>query len=448
MLENRFFYIKTYGCQMNSYDSTKMANLLTTNLGMSASNAPDHADLVIVNTCSIREKAQEKVFSELGKWRKSVLKNPDVVIALAGCVASQEAEDIFKRNQNINIVIGPQSIHKLADLYTNYLNTKQQQIDISFPEIEKFDNLPQEKSAQPSAYVSIMEGCNQYCSYCIVPYTRGEEISRPYIDVLKEAQHLANIGAKEIILLGQNVNAYLGKLPDGDRANLSLLIQGISKLDNIERIRFTTSHPAAFDATLIEAYALESKLCNHLHLPVQSGSNRILKAMKRDYTQEQFITIVDELRKIRPNMPISTDIIVGFPGETESDFLATMDLVNRVHFDQSFSFIYSARPGTPAAEIPDPTPLSEKKARLYTLQQQLHANAQKISNTMVGKTHKVLVEAKSKRAQHECTGRTENNRVVNFPGGDRLIGQVVDVMITAMKKHTLYGEVATITEPA
>lgn len=448
MLENRFFFIKTYGCQMNSYDSTKMANLLTTNLGMSAANEPDHADLVIVNTCSIREKAQEKVFSELGKWRKNVLKNPDVVIALAGCVATQEAEDIFRRNQNINIVIGPQSIHKLADLYTNFLNSNQQQIDISFPEIEKFDNLPQETSAQPSAYVSIMEGCNQYCSYCIVPYTRGEEISRPYVDVLKEAQHLASIGAKEIILLGQNVNAYLGKLPNEELANLSLLIQGISKIDNIERIRFTTSHPAAFDQTLIEAYALESKLCNHLHLPVQSGSNRILKAMKRDYTKEQFITITEELREIRPNLPISTDIIIGFPGETEADFLQTMDLVNTVNFDQSFSFIYSPRPGTPAAEIDDPTPLSEKKARLHALQAQLLSNAQKISSAMVGKTHKVLVEAKSKRNQHECTGRTENNRVVNFPGGDRLIGHIIDIHITSMKKHTLYGELTSITEHA
>ncbi len=431
---------------MNSYDSIKMANLLKSSLGMIASEKPDHADLVIMNTCSIREKAQEKVFSELGKWRKKILKNPDVVIVLAGCVASQEAEAIFDRNKDVHIVIGPQSIHRLADLYVNYLNTKQVQIDVSFPDIEKFDKLPSENQTTTSAYVSVMEGCNQYCSYCIVPYTRGEEISRPYIDIIKEAKHLSQLGAKEIILLGQNVNAYLGKLPNGEPANLSLLIQGISNIEAVARIRFTTSHPAAFDQTLIDAYAASSKLCNHLHLPVQSGSNRILKAMKRDYTKEQFIDIITQLRKIRPNLPISTDIIVGFPGETDEDFAETMDLVEKVNFDQSFSFIYSPRPGTPAAELEDNTTLAEKKERLKILQNTLLNNAQKISKSMLNQELPVLVEAQSKRNTDECTGRTENNRVINFKGGSRLIGNIINVKITEMKKHTLYGEVATIAE--
>ncbi len=428
---------------MNSYDSIKMAKLLQNKLGMLEADKPDYADIVILNTCSIREKAQEKVFSELGKWTKKVLKNPDVAIVLAGCVASQEAENIFSRNAKIDIVIGPQSIHRLAELYSKYVETKKPQIDVSFPENEKFDALPQESFAQASAYVSIMEGCNQYCSYCIVPYTRGEEISRPYVDVIKEAEHLSNVGAKEIILLGQNVNAYLGKLPNGELANLSLLIQGISNLDKVARIRFTTSHPAAFDQTLIDAYQVSSKLCEHLHLPVQSGSDRILKAMKRDYTHDQYIDIIEKLREIKPNLPISTDIIVGFPGETEQDFQKTMDLVEKVHFDQSFSFIYSPRPGTPAADIEDNTPLKVKKERLAILQQTLLSNAQRISTAMLNKTLPVLVESMSKRNDKECCGRTENNRVINFIGGERLIGNVIDVTITEVKKHTLFGEIVT-----
>ena len=435
------FFIKTYGCQMNSYDSTKMATLLRNNFNMQAVSEPDYADVVIVNTCSIREKAQEKVFSELGKWHKKILRNPNVTTVLAGCVASQEADLIFQRAPFVNVVVGPQSIHRLADLITAYWDTSNPQMDISFPEIEKFDALPKEKTSGTSAYVSIMEGCNQYCSYCIVPYTRGEEISRPYQSIMDEVVNLVNLGAKEIILLGQNVNAYYGIMPNSDYANLALLIHGISAIEDVNRIRFTTSHPAAFDDTLVEAYGQSSKLCHHLHLPVQSGSNRILKAMKRDYTVSQYEDIIYRLWELRPGMPISTDIIVGFPGETEKDFQETMDLVEKIKFDQSFSFIYSPRPGTPASDIADEVPLTTKKERLQLLQSTINMSAQAISQSMFGNTYPVLVEGPSKRNPDICMGRTENNRVVNFPGGKRLYGQVINVDITEVKRHTLFGQI-------
>ncbi|MEC8063495.1 MAG: tRNA (N6-isopentenyl adenosine(37)-C2)-methylthiotransferase MiaB [Pseudomonadota bacterium] len=437
------YFIKTYGCQMNVYDSEKMASLLQKHLGMTEADKPDYADLVILNTCSIREKAQEKVFSELGRWRKKVIKNSDCVLAVTGCVAQQEAESMFERAPFIHIVIGPQSIHQLPLLYNAYRNTKKPQLDISFPKIEKFDSLPSPKTAEVSSFISIMEGCDKFCSYCIVPYTRGEEISRPYADVIEEAQKLIDIGVKEITLLGQNVNDYYGRMHSGDTANLALLVYGLSQLKGLERLRFTTSHPAAFDETLIDAFAGETKLCNHLHLPVQSGSNSVLQKMKRDYTSQQYIEIIEKLRAYRPDLPVSTDIIVGFPGETDQDFQDTLDLVDTIGFDQSFSFIYSPRPGTPAADIPCNLTLTEKKSRLQILQNKLQHSAKSISQNMVQKTFSVLVEGPSKKSPKELMGRTENNRIVNFLAPERLIGQVVGVTITDVMHNCLRGRVAT-----
>ena len=437
------YYIKTHGCQMNEEDSNKMGNLLQDQCQMLPCDSVNEADLIILNTCSIREKAQEKVFSELGRWRKEIKCKDDVVIAVAGCVASQEADEIFKRAPFVKIVIGPQTIHRLGDLYQQCKATKRRQIDVSFPAIEKFDHLPQNTASAVSSYLTIMEGCNKFCSYCIVPYTRGEEISRDFKDVIEEAKHLARTGAKEIVLLGQNVNDYYGKIDDSTEGNLALLIQTISQIPGIERIRFTTSHPQAFDDTLIDAYeATNTKLCNHLHLPVQSGSNRILKNMKRDYTVEKYFEIIDKLREKRPNLPISTDIIVGFPGETEEDFLQTMALVDRVRFDASFSFIYSPRPGTPASELIDEVPLEEKKSRLARLQARLKHHADEIAKSMVGQTVKVLVEGMSKKNQRQLSGRTENNRIVNFPGDDAFVGQVVDVIITEKCQNSLRGRLS------
>ena len=426
---------------MNEYDSIKMANLLTTELDMHPSSSPEYADLIIVNTCSIREKAENKVYSELGRWRNKVIKNPDAAIAVTGCVASQEAENLFQKAPYINIILGPQTIHRIADLYAEYKKTKSRQLDVSFPEIEKFSHLPKEKAAEPSAYLSIMEGCNKYCSYCIVPYTRGTEISRPFADILTEAKHLAQLGVREITLLGQNVNDYQAETQNGLPANLALLIQAVSAIDGIERIRFTTSHPAAFDDSLIQAYACESALCEHLHLPVQSGSDRVLKLMKRDYSVETYKSIISQLRHLRPNLPISTDIIVGFPGETDEDFAATLELVKWVGFDQSFSFIYSPRPGTPAAELEDNIAMSVKKERLYQLQELIEASAQSISQRCLGQTLPVLVEGPSKRNANEYMGRTEHNRVVNFQANANHCGQIINVAITDIRRHTLRGRV-------
>ena len=436
------YFIKTYGCQMNVYDSEKMANLLQKHLDMKEAHAPDYADLVILNTCSIREKAQEKVFSELGRWHKQVIKNPNCIIAVTGCVAQQEAELMFSRAPYIHIVIGPQSIHQLPLLYNAYKQTKRPQLDVSFPKIEKFDNLAKPKTADISTFISIMEGCDKFCSYCIVPYTRGEEISRPYEDILREAQSLLKLGVKEITLLGQNVNDYQGSMNKGDSANLALLVYGLSQLKGLERLRFTTSHPAAFDETLIDAYGGKTKLCNHLHLPVQSGSDRILQKMKRDYTASQYIDIIAKLRKYRPDIPVSTDIIVGFPGETEQDFQDTLDLVETIGFDQSFSFIYSPRPGTPASDLSCTLSEEVKKSRLKKLQDKLSASAKKISESMLNKTLPILVEGPSKKTPKELMGRTENNRIVNFLAPSESIGQVVSVMITEVMNNSLRGRLA------
>ena len=441
------FHIETHGCQMNEEDSNKMANLLQEKCQMQAVSDVRNADLIILNTCSIREKAQEKVFSQLGRWRKEIGYKRDAIIAVAGCVASQEAEEIFKRAPFVNIVIGPQTIHRLAELYLACRQTKRKQIDVSFPAIEKFDHLPQNKQSQISAYLTIMEGCNKFCSYCIVPYTRGEEISRSFQDVIKEAKNLVQTGAREIILLGQNVNDYYGDIDDSTKANLALLIQAISQIEGIERIRFTTSHPQAFDDTLIEAYdPSQTKLCNHLHLPVQSGSNKVLRGMKRDYTVQHYIDIINKLRQKRPDLKVSTDIIVGFPGETEEDFQQTLDLVDIIGFDSSFSFIYSQRPGTPASDLSDEVPLAEKKERLKRLQNKLKEHANQIGNDMVGKTVKVLVEGISKKRTNEISGRTENNRIVNFPGTEAYIGHVVNVQITQKLENSLRGRMAETAE--
>lgn len=439
------YFIKTQGCQMNERDSEMMANQLQQQHHMQPTSNVSDADLVVLNTCSIREKAQEKVFSELGRWKKSLGYKANAVIAVAGCVASQEAEQIFKRAPFVQIVIGPQTIHKLGDLYSACRSTNKKQIDVSFPAIEKFDHLPMNTRSSVSSYLTIMEGCNKFCSYCIVPYTRGEEISRNFSDVMHEAKNLIQTGAKEITLLGQNVNDYYGKLHDDTEANLSLLISAISQLKGIERIRFTTSHPQAFDDTLIDAYdPTQTKLCNHLHLPVQSGSNRILKKMKRDYTVEHYISIIKRLRDKRPDLRVSTDIIVGFPGETDEDFEATMQLVDTIGFDQSFSFIYSPRPGTPASELVDEVPLSIKKARLARLQQQLKHHANQIANEMIGKIVPVLVEGISKKRENEISGRTENNRIVNFPGTAAHIGTMVNVQITQKQENSLRGRIAAL----
>lgn len=435
-------FIQTHGCQMNEYDSDKVMGLMAQQFNTTKSTSPEEADFLLLNTCSIREKAEEKVYSEVGRWRKIKDKKPDIVIAVGGCVASQEGANIIKRAPYVDIVFGPQTLHRVPDMITEFLQTKKPVIDISFPEIEKFDKLPENKQSSTSNYVSIMEGCSKYCSYCIVPYTRGEEISRPFDDVLAEVVSLTEAGAREIILLGQNVNDYRGAMNDGGVADLALVIHYIASLDKVKRIRYTTSHPTAFCDNLIEAYAEESKLANHLHLPVQSGSDRILTAMKRDYTAIEFKSRIRKLRKVRPDITISSDFIVGFPGETEEDFEKTLKLVKEVGFDKSYSFIYSKRPGTPAANIIDETPESEKKQRLYKLQQLLNSQTIAISEAMLGSIQNVLVVGLSKKSQAELTGRTENNRIVNFVGNARLKGSIVAVKITKVLNNSLKGEIA------
>ncbi|MCH9644088.1 MAG: tRNA (N6-isopentenyl adenosine(37)-C2)-methylthiotransferase MiaB [Gammaproteobacteria bacterium] len=444
MTNYRKLYIKTNGCQMNEYDSNKMADVLRASHSLEQTNNLDEADVILLNTCSVREKAQEKVFSELGRWRHHKRKNPHVVIGVGGCVASQEGQAMLRRAPYIDIVFGPQTLHRLPELLDNVVKTKKSVVDISFPEIEKFDRLPKPSAEGPCAFVSIMEGCSKYCSFCVVPYTRGEEISRPFDDVINEVALLAEQGVTEVTLLGQNVNDYRGLMHDGNIADLALLIHYIAALDNIKRIRFTTSHPLAFSDNLIAAYAEEPKLANHLHLPVQSGSDRILAAMKRNHTILEYKSKIRKLRKVRPDICISTDLIVGYPGETEADFTATMKLVEEIGFDHSYSFIYSKRPGTPAANLPDDVPLETKKKRLALLQTRLKQQAQAISQNMVGTVQQVLVTGISKKDQKQLSGRTENNRVVNFDGAsqlERLLGRVIPITITEALPYSLRGRI-------
>lgn len=437
-------YIKTNGCQMNEYDSTKMAEVLLQSHGLVKTEHVEEADVILLNTCSIREKAQEKVFSQLGQWRDYKAKNPHVVIGVGGCVASQEGEAIIKRAPFVDIVFGPQTLHRLPTLLKERMEKKKPVVDISFPEIEKFDHLPAPRAEGPTAFVSIMEGCSKYCSFCVVPYTRGTEISRPFDDVLAECYQLATQGVREINLLGQNVNDYRGAMENGDIADLALLIHYLAAIEGIGRIRFTTSHPLAFSDNLINAYAEVPELANHLHLPVQSGSDRILGLMKRGYTALEFKSKIRKLRKVRPDIRLSTDIIVGFPGETDKDFQDTMDLVHEIGFDTSFSFIYSPRPGTPAANLSDDTPLEVKKQRLQILQNRLLLQASRYSQSMTGSTQRILVTGHSKRDSQQLSGRTECNRVVNFDGPAHLIGQFVDVQISDALPNSLRGRLIAV----
>ncbi len=443
---SRKLYVHTHGCQMNEYDSTKMVDVLGAERGFERVYSPLDADLVLLNTCSIREKAQEKVFSELGRWRPLKERNPELVIGVGGCVASQEGSAIIDRAPFVDLVFGPQTLHRLPDMYDQVLSTRAPVIDISFPEIEKFDRLPEPRAVGPTAYVSVMEGCSKYCTFCVVPYTRGEEVSRPFEDVLAEVAQLAEQGVREVTLLGQNVNGYVGTMSDGTVADLALLIHFIAAVDGIDRIRFTTSHPLNFNATLIEAYAEVPQLVSHLHLPVQSGSDKVLRLMKRNHTRDYYLGIIERLKAARPDLAISSDFIIGFPGELDRDFEDTLALVEQVGFDQSFSFIYSRRPGTPAAQLPDATSLEVKKQRLYQLQEILNRNAQHISQSMVGTTQTILVDGISKKAASEVTGRTENNRVVNFPGEHSLIGRFVRVEITHALTHSLRGRLISVDE--
>ncbi len=429
---------------MNEYDSTKMADVLQASHGLVKTDNVEEADVILLNTCSIREKAQEKVFSQLGQWREYKAKNPHVIIGVGGCVASQEGADIVKRAPFVDIVFGPQTLHRLPDLLREREQKKKAVVDISFPEIEKFDHLPAPRADGPTAFVSIMEGCSKYCSFCVVPYTRGVEISRPFDDVLAECYQLASQGVREINLLGQNVNDYRGEMDNGDIADLALLIHYVAAIEGIGRIRFTTSHPLAFSDNLINAFAEVPELANHLHLPVQSGSDRILGLMKRGYTGLEYKSKIRKLRKVRPDIRLSTDIIVGFPGESDKDFQDTMDLVHDMGFDTSFSFIYSPRPGTPAANLPDDTPLEVKKQRLQILQNRLLINASRYSESMIGSKQRILVTGFSKKDSKQLSGRTECNRVVNFEGPEDLIGQFIDVQITDALPNSLRGRLLEV----
>ena len=426
---------------MNEYDSSKMVDLLSESQGYELTDDETEADLLLLNTCSIREKAQDKVFHQLGRWRKLKVKNPELKIGVGGCVASQEGEAIIVRAPFVDVIFGPQTLHRLPELIALADSTKKPQVDISFPEIEKFDCLPEPSVDGPSAFVSIMEGCSKYCSFCVVPYTRGEEVSRPLMDVLREMTRLAEKGVREINLLGQNVNAYRGSLQDGDQvADLAYLISLMADINGIDRIRYTTSHPVEFSDSLIEVYAEVPALVNHLHLPVQSGSDRILAKMKRGYTVLEYKSRIRKLRKLRPDISLSSDFIIGFPGETEADFEATMKLIEEIGFDQSFSFIYSARPGTPAADLPDDTPMSVKKERLAVLQARLTGQAMRISESMVGEVQRILVTGRSRKDPGQLQGRTENNRVVNFASSNHaLIGGFADVEIGEALPNSLRG---------
>jgi tRNA-2-methylthio-N6-dimethylallyladenosine synthase len=433
------FFIQTYGCQMNEYDSAKMADVLTAAFNAQATGDVAQADIVLVNTCSVREKAEEKVFSLLGRWRQLKEENPNLIIGVGGCVASQEGAEILKRAPFVDIVFGPQTLHRLPELVAHVRSGKPRVVDVSFPEIEKFDKIPLPISSDCTAFLSVMEGCSKACSYCIVPTTRGKEISRPLDDVLVEAQRLAALGAREITLLGQNVNAYKGAtLRGGKKADLAALIRRVAEIDGIERIRFTTSHPAQFTDSLVDAYASVEKLASYLHLPVQSGSNRVLKLMKRGYTAEKYVAKVEKLKRVRPGISLSTDFIVGYPGETDEDFEQTLSLIRTVGFDQSFSFIYSPRPGTPAAELTD-MPYEVKQNRLARLQTLVNEQAAAISAGMVGSVQRILVERESKKNARELAGRTENQRWVNFIGPPSLVGQFADVVVTEPMRNSLRG---------
>ncbi len=434
-------YLKTFGCQMNEYDSGKIADIAKAAQGYQVTDNIEEADLIVFNTCSIREKAQEKVFSDLGRAREIKKLKPGLKIAVGGCVASQEGGNIIRRAPYVDVVFGPQTLHRLPELLKKNEQEHRPQVDISFPEIEKFDHLPAPTSEAATAFVSIMEGCSKYCSYCVVPYTRGEEFSRPLEDVLLEVAQLAEQGVKEVTLLGQNVNAYRGEGPDGEIVDFALLLEYVSEIEGIERIRYTTSHPKEFTNRLVEAYAKLPKLANHVHLPVQAGSDRVLAGMKRGYTILEYKSIVRKLRAVRPDISIATDFIVGFPNETEEDFEKTMKLIQDVKFDASFSFVYSKRPGTPAADMPDDTPQSVKLERLQRLQALNTEHAQEISQKMVGTVQRCLVVGAAKRGEGKLSARTDNNRIVTFNGQPTLIGQMINLKITDVYPHTLGGEI-------
>ncbi|HVL59148.1 MAG TPA: tRNA (N6-isopentenyl adenosine(37)-C2)-methylthiotransferase MiaB, partial [Burkholderiaceae bacterium] len=447
----RKLYIKTFGCQMNEYDSSKMADVLAAAEGAEPTDDPRDADIILFNTCSVREKAQEKVFSDLGRVKHLKRERPDLVIGVGGCVASQEGAAIVARAPYVDLVFGPQTVHRLPELIARRHASGQPQVDISFPEIEKFDHLPAPRVDGATAFVSIMEGCSKYCSFCVVPYTRGEEVSRGFDDVLTEVAMLAQQGVREVTLLGQNVNAYRGRIGaggaadapgDAEIADFALLLEYVAEIPGIERIRYTTSHPTEFTQRLIDSHARIPALAPHVHLPVQSGSDRVLAAMKRGYTAVEYKSIVRRLRAARPDLSISSDFIVGFPGETDEDFERTLRLAQEIGFDHSFSFVYSARPGTPAAELPDPTPADVKLQRLQRLQSVLEQSTRGISESMVGSVQKILVEGPSKKADNELSGRTGNNRVVNFAGDPALVGRMVDVAIAAALPHSLRGRLA------
>jgi len=435
-------FIKTMGCQMNEYDSEKMADVLRASHGYELTDSPEEADVLLVNTCSIREKAQEKVFSELGRWRAWKAKKPGLVIGVGGCVASQEGDGISRRAPFVDMVFGPQTLHRLPEMLEQVRTRGAAVVDVSFPEIEKFDRLPEPRAEGPTAFVSVMEGCSKYCTFCVVPYTRGEEISRPFDDVIAEVASLAGQGVREINLLGQNVNAYRGPMHDGQVADLATLIYYVAAVYGIDRIRFTTSHPVEFTDSLIEAYADVPELASYLHLPVQHGADRILARMKRGHTALEYKQKIRKLRAVRPGISISSDFIVGFPGETDADFEATMQLIADVGFDQSFSFIYSPRPGTPAAGYADDTDAETKKRRLQILQARINQQAMSISRSMVGTTQRILVEKTSKKDPRQMTGRTENMRWVNFDADASLVGQFVDVVITEALPNSLRGRLA------
>jgi tRNA-2-methylthio-N6-dimethylallyladenosine synthase len=436
-------FIRTFGCQMNEYDSDKMADVLGSAWGTVKTDRPEEADIILFNTCSVREKAQEKVFHELGRVRQLKLDNPKLIIGVGGCVASQEGDAIVARAPYVDIVFGPQTLHRLPELIARRRESGRAAVDVSFPEIEKFDRLPQSRSEGASAFVSVMEGCSKFCTYCIVPFTRGDEVSRPLDDVLAEVRRLTAQGVREVNLLGQNVNAYRGEMTDGEVADLAFLIETIAEIPEIERIRYTTSHPREMTQRLIDLYQRVPKLVSHLHLPVQSGADRVLAAMKRGYTVLEYKSIIRKLRAARPDISLSTDFIVGFPSETEEDFEKTMTLIDEVGFDASFSFIFSPRPGTPAAEMADDTPAELKTARLMRLQKRIEELAFAVSTSMVGSVQRVLVEGASKKSAHELAGRTDNNRIVNFAGSPRLVGTFAEVRITAALPHSLRGEVVT-----
>ncbi len=441
-------YVQTWGCQMNEYDSGKMLDVLSSRADYERATCPEEADLILLNTCSVREKAQEKVFSQLGQWRPLKARKPHLVIGVGGCVASQEGEALVRREPLVDLVFGPQTLHRLPEMLSEHMASRRPVVDVSFPEIEKFDALPAPRAEGPTAFVSIMEGCSKYCSYCVVPYTRGEEISRPFDEVITEVFEFAEQGVREITFLGQNVNAYRGLEHGGAIMDLAGLIHYTAAIDGIERIRFTTSHPLEFSERLIRAYAEEPKLASHLHLPVQSGSDRVLVAMKRNHTALEYKSKIRRLRAARPGIAVSSDFIVGFPGETEADFEQTLRLVEDCELDQSFSFIYSPRPGTPAAFVEDPTPMDVKRERLHRLQAKLTAQGRAISEAMVGTTQRVLVEKPSVKNPSELAGRTENNRWVNFPGPQSLIGHFADVTITQALRNSLRGRLLATTREA